>query len=128
MNEEKLFLLHALSYLLERFVDGIELLGLLRQLQSNILRPDKDTLQVHPLALNCVPHVEGLIYSVERALPTAHLFRRTKTVTSRIEIKAFSPTARVAMYKQHFLVRTATTAGSHLVSKAPNKSARGHGL
>eukprot|EP00968_Pinguiococcus_pyrenoidosus_P001317 scaffold58_cov256-Pinguiococcus_pyrenoidosus.AAC.12 len=56
---------------LEGLVDGVELLGLLRQLQADVFRSDEDGLEIHPLALHDKPGVQALAYEVERALPAA---------------------------------------------------------
>lgn len=67
---------HALTRLFEGLVNRVKLFGFFGQLKTNVFCSHKDALQVHPLALYGIPHVECFVHTIESTLPTSNLVER----------------------------------------------------
>ena len=60
---------------LEVGVNGVKLLGVLRQLSSNVLRPDEDALKMGPGALHFKPDGDDRVGGGQLLLPVRHLLQ-----------------------------------------------------
>eukprot|EP00982_Pelagococcus_subviridis_P009576 30935-Pelagococcus_subviridis.AAC.11 len=68
--QERKAVLHRTRHL-PVLLDAIESFRLLRELVSDVVRPDEDALQVHPLPLDFVPHLDDFRDEAELRLPRA---------------------------------------------------------